>query len=334
MADRKGRILIIDDDEGILLTLRILLRRHFAEIVTANTPHKITQLLSQGHFHVIILDMNYSVGATSGKEGFHWLQQIREQSPESQVVLMTAYGDVDLAIKAMKLGAADFVIKPWENDKLLDTILSAFKQNAHLLPHSNNGTETPEVQEACRIFMFLDIKSSTRIAEELGHVKYFELLNQFFADVSDPIAAHQGEIYQYVGDQVVVTWPLDHGAEEAKCLKCFFAIEDQMAKLSEKYVEKFGLSPTFKAGMHFGDVSQGYIGTLKKERIFSGDVLNTTSRIEGLCNRYSAKLLVSQNLMQELPDDHGFEFQIIGDFVLRGKQQTVSLCHVDRVKQT
>ncbi|GAB4417293.1 MAG: hypothetical protein OHK0039_27440 [Bacteroidia bacterium] len=328
MPEKTGSILVIDDDEAIILTLRMLLRRHFAEIVTANTPQKLTQLLHQHTFHVVLLDMNFTTGATSGKEGFHWLRHVKDLHPEVQVILMTAYGDIDVAIRAMKEGATDFIIKPWDNDKLIDTVLNAFKLS-HTAPAVHVVT-TQAASEEDRIFMFLDLKSSTRIAEELGHVRYFNLLNDFFADISEPIAAYQGEIYQYVGDQVVVSWPLATGVAEGRCIACFFAILQQMEVYEARYQARYGLVPTFKAGMHYGRVSAGVIGTIKRETVYSGDVLNTTSRIEGLCNRFQASLLVSQDLLEILPEAYSQPAAPIGSFYLRGRQKPISLYSVSR----
>jgi class 3 adenylate cyclase len=334
MADKQGRVLIIDDDEGILVTLRVMLRKHFTEIVTANTPHKITHLLSQQPFHVIMLDMNFSVGATNGKEGFYWLKTIRELSAGSQVVMMTAYGDIDLAIQAMRQGATDFVVKPWENERLLEAVDNAFKQSLRYeslaqLTGIPAAMHQP-ASEVDRIFMFLDIRSSTQIAEQLGHVKYFELLNDFFSDISEPVVQHEGEIYQYVGDEVVITWPLERGLTEARCVNCFFAIRDTIEQHRQTYLDRYGLVPTFKAGLHHGRVTTGSVGRVKKEVVFSGDVLNTTSRIEGLCNRYQVDLLVSQVLLDRVPQDRGHSIREIGSFTLRGKQEEVRLFSVER----
>jgi class 3 adenylate cyclase len=336
MVETEGRILIIDDDEGILTTLRIMLRKHFADIVTANTPHKITQLLNQQTFHVIMLDMNFSVGATSGKEGFYWLSAIRELSAASQVIMMTAYGDIDLAIKAMKQGATDFVVKPWENERLFEAVHNAYKQSLIHLPAPKQETrrqQASSAEEVNRVFMFLDIRSSTEIAEELGHIAYFELLNDFFSDIAEPVLRHEGEIYQYVGDEVVITWPLERGLEDGRCLRCFFAIWDTIDQHAAHYQQRYRLVPTFKAGLHFGRVTTGSVGTLKKEVVFSGDVLNTTARIEGLCNRFNANLLISKPLLDLLPDDHQHPSREIGAFTLRGKKEEITLYAVERAQQ-
>ncbi|MDX2246475.1 MAG: response regulator [Bacteroidia bacterium] len=334
MFEKTGKVLVIDDDEGILLTLKILLRKHFCEIVTEMTPQKITQLLSQQHFHVVMLDMNFAVGATNGREGFHWLKTIRELSPESEVVMMTAYADIELAIRAIKEGAMDFVIKPWENDKLIATVLDAFKKSQMVEPTSPLIVPTASAEEVHRVFMFLDIKSSTEIADTLGHFRYFSLLNDFFGDISESISEWKGEIYQYVGDEVVVSWPLETGVEAARCLNCFFHICDRMDMLTPRYLEKYGLMPQFKAGFHCGKVTTGSIGTIKKEIVFSGEALAVTARIESLCNRYKVNLLLSETLMSYLPENEFLISRKIDDIILRGKQTPMTLYSIERQKTT
>jgi len=112
-------------------------------------------------------------------------------------------------------------------------------------------------REEERIFMFLDMKSSTTIAEKLGHLRYYELLNQYYEDISDAILNTYGEVYQYVGDEIIVSWQLGKGLEYNNCLKCFFMIKQIFAQESKKYIDLFGLVPGFKAGIHCGKVTSG-----------------------------------------------------------------------------
>jgi class 3 adenylate cyclase len=330
MGVENGIVLIVDDDEDVLLAAKFLLKRHFGKVVTTNSPANISELLSEDNIDVALLDMNYTAGATTGKEGFDLLKYLTINSPNTRVVMMTAYGDIDLAIKAIKEGAVDFIVKPWDNTKMVNIVTSAFKKAPGNQPNIQLTTapveeESKEMSEVERIFMFLDITSSTAIAEDLGHVKYFELLNDFFKDLAKPIEAHKGEIYQYVGDEVVVSWALEEGISDAHCLHCFFDILDTIDDLSYKYLDKYDMVPTFKAGMHYGKVSTGTIGTIKKEIIYTGDVLNTTSRIEGLCNQHNVNLLLSKDLMHKIPNENQFEFMEIGEINLRGKASFVTL---------
>ncbi|UII34080.1 adenylate/guanylate cyclase domain-containing protein [Fulvivirga ulvae] len=182
-----------------------------------------------------------------------------------------------------------------------------------------------------RIFMFLDLKSSTTIAEKLGHKKYFKLLNRFFEDVTKGVIENKGDIYQYVGDEVVITWTLEDGLENANCIRCFFEIESIINRHAHKYIEKYRIKPTFKAALHGGEVTTGEVGTFKKDIIFTGDVLNTTSRIEDKCNEFNAKLLVSESLIVQLPVNGEFNAEEIGDIELKGKQNPVKIYKVSRV---
>lgn len=127
MDERFGQILIVDDDEDVLQAASLLLKKHVNRVTTEKDPRKIPSLMKSQTFDVILLDMNFTRDVTSGQEGFFWLDRIFIQDPSAVVVLITAYGDVDLAVRAVKAGAADFILKPWQNEKLLATISSALK---------------------------------------------------------------------------------------------------------------------------------------------------------------------------------------------------------------
>ncbi len=179
--------------------------------------------------------------------------------------------------------------------------------------------------EEDRIFMFLDMKDSTTIAESLGHVQYFELLRSYYADLTSSIVAHRGEIYQYVGDEVVVSWAKQQGLQNNNCLQCFFNMKKALENKTKQYQTQFGVAPTFKAGIHLGKVTTGEIGVVKKEIAFSGDVLNTTARIQALCNHYQVELLVSQHLSDAFLEPSAFQFRPIGAVELRGRDEKVNL---------
>ncbi len=127
---KSGKILIVDDDEDVLRAARLFLKRHVLEVVTESDPYRIPQHMQVESFDVILLDMNFTEDVSSGLEGLAWLDKILEIDPSAVVILITAYGGVELAVKAIKEGAVDFVVKPWENEKLLATVLSATKLRA------------------------------------------------------------------------------------------------------------------------------------------------------------------------------------------------------------
>lgn len=125
--EKNGKILMIDDDEDVLLAAKLLLKKHGHQVIIEKNPKKIPFLLNNDSYDVILLDMNFSKDITSGKEGFDWLHQILEKDPSAVVILITAFGDVEMAVKALKEGATDFVLKPWQNEKLLATINTAMR---------------------------------------------------------------------------------------------------------------------------------------------------------------------------------------------------------------
>jgi len=127
MSPNPGKILVIDDDQDILLTTKVVLKKHFGTIETETVPERVIQGIRYGKYDVILLDMNFRAGDTSGKEGLEWLRKIIKANPNALVIMITAYGDIDLAVHAMKEGAIDFIVKPWDNKKLLATVASAYK---------------------------------------------------------------------------------------------------------------------------------------------------------------------------------------------------------------
>lgn len=120
-----GKIIVIDDNEAVLKTLRMILSREFKTVVCVSMPTLLPALLREGDVDVVLLDMNFGTGKQSGGEGLFWLDRIREHSSPPEVVLITAFGDIELAVASLKKGAADFIVKPWDNDKLLATVIAA-----------------------------------------------------------------------------------------------------------------------------------------------------------------------------------------------------------------
>ena len=185
-------------------------------------------------------------------------------------------------------------------------------------------------KQETRIFMFLDMKSSTTIAEKLGHEKYFDLLKDYYADMTDAILETSGQIYQYVGDEIVISWGKMEGLYKNNCIQCFSRISDSITENNKRYLEKFGVIPEFKAGYHIGEVTSGEIGIIKKEIIYTGDVLNTTARIQEQCNRYNARILISGELLEELQKEDPVSFTQLGKLTLRGKQEAIGLFSLDK----
>lgn len=177
-----------------------------------------------------------------------------------------------------------------------------------------------------RIFMFLDLRSSTAIAEKLGEERFFNLLKDIFEHVTPSIIYAKGQIYQYVGDEIIVSWKMNQGLENANCIRCFFDIQRVLSQKMPYYEERYSIKPEFKAGLHYGHVMAGELGVVKRDIAFSGDVLNTASRIQNKCNEMGVDILLSQFLLDKLAlPPHTFEPRKIGDMLLKGKQQRMVL---------
>jgi adenylate cyclase len=183
-----------------------------------------------------------------------------------------------------------------------------------------------------RIFMFIDLASSTALAEEMGDIAFHSFLNDFFFDATRPIVESKGEIYKYVGDEIIVTWKMRHGLYKAGCVECFFLIEEAVAALEARYRGKYGAVPRFAAGIHCGPVVIGEMGDYKREIAFLGDVVNTTSRIQSECRARSRGLIISDDLRNELAlaGAAGYAFESLGVIALRGKKHEMELFSVSR----
>lgn len=176
-----------------------------------------------------------------------------------------------------------------------------------------------------RIFMFMDMRSSTSIAEKLSNEKYFNLLNDLFSDLTDTILNNEGEIYQYVGDEIVISWPIEKGIKNANCLRCFTQVQEKLIDLRPIYEKKYQVIPEFKAGFHHGPVMAGEIGIIKKDIIYSGDVLNTTARIQEQCNQYNVDILISMETFDLITDTDGYKLIPLGSIELRGKKRKIAI---------
>jgi len=186
---------------------------------------------------------------------------------------------------------------------------------------------SPKVEE--RIFMFLDLKSSTVYAEKLGHIKYSQLIQDCFNDLNTLVLKYKAEIYQYVGDEAVLTWIVDRGFEHINYLRFYFAFQNKINGKSNYYKEKYGLVPEFKAGVNGGNITVTEVGDIKREIAYHGDVINTAARIQEKCNTYNQKLLISEFLANKTDSDKGFAVEEIGQVTLKGKELPVKIFSVD-----
>lgn len=185
-------------------------------------------------------------------------------------------------------------------------------------------------REEERIFMFLDIVGSTEIAERIGHLRFHKLLNRFCFDISEPIAATRGEIHKYVGDGIIITWPMQRGVQDANCVRCYFDLKDTLESASDGYLREFGVAPKFRVGLHAGTVVTGELGDSKQEIAFLGDTVNTAARIEELCRDRNQDVLVSHDLLSRLEMPPQYLAESLGTATLRGKTEPVELFTLTR----
>ena len=186
-------------------------------------------------------------------------------------------------------------------------------------------------QQEERILMFLDLKSSTTIAEKLGHIRFSELIQDCFNDLG-VVQRYRAQVYQYVGDESVLAWEINSGIRDNNCIKAYFAYMDVLNQRSDYYQQKYGLLPYFKAGMNLGYVTIAEVGRIKKEIAFHGDTVNTAARIQAMCNQFDHGLLISESLAQRLPDTDDFmQVEPLGKIRLKGKQEEVDIYSVQRV---
>src|SRR5215470_13525514 len=136
---KNASILVIDDDQDVLTAVRLLLKTEVKNVVTEKNPQNLRWLLTKDAYDVILLDMNFTSSINTGNEGIFWLNEIKKQRSEASIIMITAYGDIDLAVRSLKEGATDFVIKPWHNEKLLVTIKDALRKKDGKVSASNDN---------------------------------------------------------------------------------------------------------------------------------------------------------------------------------------------------
>lgn len=180
-------------------------------------------------------------------------------------------------------------------------------------------------REENRIFMFLDLKDSTSIAEKLGHLTYSHFIQECFYDLNILIKNFGAEIYQYVGDEAVLTWTWEKGLKNNNCILLFEAFLKQLESKRAYYESTFGVFPTFKAGVHGGEIIMVEVGTVKKEIAFHGDVINTAARIQSMCNTYSESLIISRIIKNQLTLNDSTQVVTLENLPLKGKQESIQL---------
>jgi adenylate cyclase len=199
-----------------------------------------------------------------------------------------------------------------------------------LMPLLFGKYKNPREEE--RIFMFMDLKSSTTHAEKLGHIKYSALIRDSFMDINQVLAKHNAEVYQYVGDEIVVSWPINEGMRGLACVEFFFSTQEQFSQRHNYYLENYGFVPQFKAGLHMGMVTAVEVGEVKRDIAYHGDTLNTAARIQSICNQYDKAFLVSQDIKEISDMENKYNLESIGNIILKGKDIPVGVYSIDTRK--
>lgn len=182
-----------------------------------------------------------------------------------------------------------------------------------------------------RLFMFIDLKSSTTHAENLGHFKYSQLLQDCFYDLNRIMGRYNAEVYQYVGDEAVLSWTYSKGIKNSRCIDLYFNFQKLLEKRSKYYLKHYKINPFFKAGVHGGKLIVTEVGTLKKELAYHGDVINTTSRIQEACNTYNESFLISESVINNMYLKPQYISKEIGDLLLKGKQDSLKIHSINKI---
>ncbi|WP_394974915.1 adenylate/guanylate cyclase domain-containing protein [uncultured Croceitalea sp.] len=231
--------------------------------------------------------------------------------------------DISLQTFAMDKGSGAIYFYIWVTDSVLTVLrqVNLMLGEGNLMKLIRGKFYTPSEEE--RIFMFLDLQASTVLAERLGHIKYSMLIQDCFNDLAI-VLEHEAEIYQYVGDEAVLTWQLEKGLKNQNCLEAYFNFAEFLKRRSDYYQEKYNCEPFFKAGLHAGLVTVTEVGKYKKEIAYHGDTINTAARIQGQCNKLEASLLISETLKNQLLLEE-YSFSKKGAIPLKGKQTEITI---------
>jgi len=181
-----------------------------------------------------------------------------------------------------------------------------------------------------RVLMFLDLAGSTSLAESMGELRVQNLLTRFFYDIDEAIVAHGGEVHAYVGDEVIVTWRLDERMSDGRCIDCFFAIVDAIAERADSYRQEFGMVPSFRAGLHAGQVIISECGSSRRQLAYFGDTVNVTARLQEHCKEAGRDLLVSADLLRFIKLKPAFATEALGEVRLRGRAAAIEVFAVAR----
>ena len=190
----------------------------------------------------------------------------------------------------------------------------------------------PVVQE--RIILFIGIKNVNEFSKNLSEYEFFNFLNDYLFDITTPIVQHQGIIYEYVEDQVVVTWRPEKGIYEANCIRAYYALIDKLESRKEFYFDKYNIIPQTIGSLHYGKLVRAEIGKIKTQIVFQGDAMNTTARMLGKCQELDQQLVISEPLLKKLSIPVLYNVKSLGNFKLKGKAEEIGISTIEDKKLT
>lgn len=186
-------------------------------------------------------------------------------------------------------------------------------------------------QEENRIFMFLDLASSTTIAERIGHMAYSSLLQDCFRELGLLLLKNNARIYQYVGDEAVITWKINKHTKRDRCITLFFSFQKRLQEKKNYFLQKYNTTPFFRSSINEGRIVMSTVGEIKTEIVYHGDVLNTAARIQSLCKTYHSDLLISEKFYQNIQDKKVYKFKCFNNISLIGKNEKINIYNVNEL---
>ncbi len=296
---------------GVLISTAVLLLEFFVFSRTRSALARRVPFL----VYFALRSLGYLAAILVGLALSAWL--MRESAAAEPLI---ERGGVNFSL-VMSLG---FNLLYGVNDLLGQGVLLSFVAGRYRRPRSEE-----------RVLLFIDMESSTAIAERLGETGFLDFLNRFVADVTEPIVAQRGAIHKYVGDEIIVTWPLAAGLRDGRCARACF---DALAKLDQRagdYRRDFGGRANFRAALHCGPVVIGELGLVKMEIALLGDTMNTAARLQQACRDTGHRVLASAALVDRLGDlPPGIASRSIGKLHLRGKESEIELYALAAVART
>jgi adenylate cyclase len=180
-------------------------------------------------------------------------------------------------------------------------------------------------REEKRIFMFLDLKDSVKIAHQLGYFLHSQFLQDCFHDLNQIVPKYEAQIYQYVGDEAVLSWSFKKGILNHNCVAVFFAFQKKLISRQAYYLDKYDVFPEFKAGLHGGTLMAAEVGFVKKELAYHGDVINTSARLQAECNKQGESFITSNELLCQIKNEGSIIAKSLGNVFLKGKDKSIGI---------